>query len=77
MESPINTNVYSIVQLKCFAEGEELSWREIKKELNNNDNINEIAIFGISNKLYKEIINYLEEEGRKYIIYNRSRIVLR
>jgi len=71
----IYTKVYPISQLKCIIDGEELSWREVKKQLNNNK-YNEIKIFSISNKLYKEIINYLNEEGIKYTIYGRSRIVL-
>lgn len=75
MADDIYQNVYTITQLNCFADGEELSWREVKKVLNN-EHIDEIKIFGISNKLYKEIINYLNEEGIKYIIYGRSRIVL-
>lgn len=71
----IYTNVYNISQLNCFVDGEELSWRDIKKTLNN-EKVNEIKIFGISNKLYKEILNYLNEENIKYTIYGRSRIVL-
>lgn len=75
MAEDIYTNVYTISQLNCFVDGEELSWREVKKALNN-EKINEIKIFGISNKLYKEIINYLNEEGIKYTLYGKSRIVL-
>jgi len=75
MAEDIYTNVYTINQLNCFVDGEELSWREVKKVLNN-EKINEIKIFGISNKLYKEIINYLNEEGIKYTLYGKSRIVL-
>lgn len=71
----IYTNVYTITQLNCFVDGEELSWRDIKKTLNS-EKVNEIKIFGISNKLYKEILNYLNEENIKYTIYGRSRIVL-
>ena len=71
----IYTNVYNIAQLNCFVDGEELSWRDIKKNLNN-ETVNEIKIFVISNKLYKEILNYLNEENIKYTIYGRSRIVL-
>jgi len=71
----IYTNVYSIVQLNCFADGEELSWRDVKKTLNN-EHIDEIKIFGISNKLYREIIEYLKEEEINYTLYGRSRIVL-
>ena len=74
-QTNIYNNVYTIKQLNCFSEGEELNWRDIKKVLNN-EKINEIKIFGISNKLYKEIITYLNEEGIKYTIYGRSRIVL-
>lgn len=65
-----------IVQLNCIIDGEELSWREIKKALNNDNTIQEIKTFGISNKLYREIINYLKDEGIKYIEYGKSRIVL-
>jgi len=74
-QNKLNQNVYTITQLNCFVDGEEVSWREVKKTLNN-EHIDEIKIFGISNKLYKEIINYLNEEGIKYITYGRSRIVL-
>lgn len=71
----IYTNVYTINQLNCFVDGEELSWRDVKKTLNN-EKINEIKIFGISNKLYKEILTYLKEEEIDYTLYGRSRIVL-
>ena len=74
-QNDIYTNVYTISQLPCIVDGEELTWRDIKKALNN-EKVNEIKIFGISNKLYKEIINYLNEEGIKYTIYGRSRITL-
>lgn len=74
-QSDIYVNVYNIVQLNCIVDGEELSWRDVKKTLNN-EKIDEIKIFGISNKLYKEIINYLNEENIKYTIYGRSRITL-
>lgn len=74
-QSDIYVNVYTISQLSCIVDGEELSWRDVKKTLNN-EKINEIKIFGISNKLYKEIINYLQEEGINYTVYGRSRIVL-
>ena len=71
----IYTNVYTINQLNCFVDGEELSWRDVKKTLNN-EKIDEIKIFGISNKLYKEILAYLKEEDIDYTLYGRSRIVL-
>ena len=71
----IYVNVKTIIQLKCIIDGEELSWRDIKKTLNHEE-IDEINIFGISNKLYKEILSYLKEENIKHIIYERSRIVL-
>ena len=71
----IYTNVCTISQLNCFVDGEELSWRDVKKTLNN-EKINEIKIFGISNKLYKEILTYLKEEEIDYTLYGRSRIVL-
>ena len=74
-QSDIYVNIYTISQLPCIVDGEELSWRDVKKTLNN-EKINEIKIFGISNKLYKEIINYLQEEGINYTVYGRSRIVL-
>ena len=74
-QNDIYTNVYSIIQLNCFVDGEELSWRDVKKTLNN-EHIDEIKIFGISNKLYKEIIAYLNEEEINHTIYGRSRIVL-
>lgn len=72
----IYVNVYPILQLNCIVDGVELSWRDIKKALNNTEGIQEIKIFGISNKLYKEIINYLKEENIKYVVYERSRIGL-
>lgn len=71
----IYVNVKTIVQLKCVIDGEELSWRDIKKVLNH-EKIDEINIFGISNKLYKEITSYLKEEDIKHVIYGRSRIAL-
>lgn len=71
----IYTNVYTVVQLNCFVDGEELSWRDVKKTLNN-EKIDEIKIFGISNKLYKEILAYLKEEEIDYTLYGRSRVVL-
>lgn len=71
----IYTNVYTVVQLNCFVDGEELSWRDVKKTLNN-EKIDEIKIFGISNKLYKEILAYLKEEEINYTLYGRSRLVL-
>lgn len=75
-KNDIYNNVYTIHQLNCIIDGEELSWREVKKALHNNEDINEIKIFSISNKLYKEIIAYLKEEDIKYTIYGRSRIVI-
>lgn len=74
-QNDLNVNVYRVTQLNCIVDGEELSWREVKKAINN-EKINEIKIFGISNKLYKEIIRYLNEEDYHYTIYERARIVL-
>lgn len=74
-QNDIYLNVYTKVQLNCIINGEEVSWRDVKKTLNN-EKIDEIKIFGISNKLYKEIVNYLNEEEIKYTIYGRSRITL-
>ena len=71
----IYNNVYTIKQLKCIKDGEELRIRDIKKAIQAN-NFDEIYIFGISNKLYKELLSYLNEEGLNYKLYGRSRIVL-
>ena len=73
--SNLNIKTYTKIVLNCFVDGQELSWRDVKKTLNN-EKIDEIKIFGISNKLYKEIINYLKEEEIKHTIYGRSRITL-
>lgn len=51
----IYVNVKTIIQLKCIIDGEELSWRDIKKTLNHEE-IDEINIFGISNKLLAIIV---------------------
>lgn len=71
----METGIYKIKQLRCISNGEELSWREVKKEIQSGD-YNEIYIFSISNKLYKEIISFLDEKQIKYQLYGRSRIVL-
>lgn len=73
--SNLNVKTYTKIVLNCFVDGQELSWRDVKKTLNN-EKIDEIKIFGISNKLYREIINYLKEEEIKHTIYGRSRITL-
>ena len=64
--SNLNVKTYTKIVLNCFVDGQELSWRDVKKTLNN-EKIDEIKIFGISNKLYREIINYLKEEEIKQI----------
>lgn len=71
----INTGIYQIKQLRCFQDGEELKFKDIKKAIKTGD-YNEIYIFSISNKLYKDIINFLTENEIKYQLYGRSRIVL-
>ena len=71
----IYNNVYTIKQLRCIKDGEELKIRDIKKAIKTAD-FDEIYIFGISNKLYKELLSYLNEEGLNYKLYGRSRIVL-
>ena len=73
--SNLNVKTYTKIVLNCFVDGQELNWRDVKKTLNN-EKIDEIKIFGVSNKLYKEIINYLKEEEIKHTIYGRSRITL-
>lgn len=73
--SNLDVKIYTKVVLNCFVDGQELSWRDVKKTLNN-EKIDEIKIFGISNKLYREIISYLKEEEIKHTIYGRSRITL-
>lgn len=71
----IYNNVYTIKQLKCIKDGEELKIKDIKKAIAVGG-FDEIYIFGISNKLYKELLSYLNEEGLNYKLYGRSRIVL-
>lgn len=71
----IFNKVYQIRQLRCIRDGEEVSFRDIKNSIKNKE-IDELFIFSISNRLYKQIINYLEESNIKYQIYGRSRIVL-
>lgn len=71
----IYNNVYTIKQLKCIKDGEELKIKDIKKAIKTSE-FDEIYIFGISNKLYKELLSYLNEEGLNYKLYGRSRIVL-
>ena len=73
--SHLDVKTYTKIVLNCFVDGQELSWRDVKKTLNN-EKIDEIKIFGISNKLYREIINYLKEAEIKHTIYGRSRITL-
>lgn len=71
----IYNKVYTIRQLRCIKDGEELRIKDIKKAIEAGD-FDEIYIFGISNKLYKEILSYLNENGLNYHLYGRSRIVL-
>ena len=71
----INTNVYSIRQLRCIQDGSEIKLREIKKAIEHQE-IDELWIFSISNKLYREITSYLKENEIKHIIYGRSRITI-
>lgn len=72
---PQYTNLYTIKQIRCFVDGHEIKIKDIKKMVFAGD-VDEIYIFGISNKLYKEIISFLKEEQIKYTEYYRSRIVL-
>lgn len=71
----INTNVYTIRQLRCIQDGSEIKIKEIKKAIENQE-VDELWIFSISNKLYKEIISYLKENEIKHIVYGRSRITI-
>lgn len=71
----IYNKVYTIRQFRCIHDGEEVKMKDIKKAIQSNE-FDEIYIFGISNKLYKEIMVYLNENGMNYHLYGRSRIVL-
>ena len=74
-ENNVFNNIYSIKQLLCINDSVELKFKNIKKSIQSKE-INELWIFSISNKLYKEIINYLKESEIKHYVYGRSRIVL-
>lgn len=71
----IDTNVYTIRQLRCIQDGSEIKIKDIKRAIENQE-IDELWIFSISNKLYKEIISYLKENDIKHIVYGRSRITI-
>ena len=72
----ITGNTYNIRQLRCIKDGSEIKIKEIKQFIENKE-IDELWIFSISNKLYKEIIEYLKENGINHTVYGRSRIVIR
>ena len=71
----ITGNTYSIRQLRCIKDGSEIKIKEIKQFIENKE-IDELWIFSISNKLYKEIIEYLKENDINHTVYGRSRIVI-
>ena len=79
IETPIQKQeepkTYTIRQLRCIRDGSEIKMKEIKKAIENQE-IDELWIFSISNKLYKEIMTYLKENEVKHILYGRSRIVI-
>lgn len=74
-DTPVNINVdvYSIRQLRCVVDGSEVKLKEIRKAIENEE-VDELWIFGISNKLHREILAYLKDNQIKHVIYGRSRI---
>jgi hypothetical protein len=74
VEQP-KAEIYTIRKLNCIVDGVEQKFKKIKSILEE-ESINEIQIFGISNKLYKELTEYLKQTDRKHVIYGRSRIGL-
>jgi hypothetical protein len=74
VEQP-KAEIYTIRKLNCIVDGVEQKFKKIKSILEE-ETINEIQIFGISNKLYKELTEYLKQTDRKHVIYGRSRIGL-
>ena len=74
-ENNVFNNVYAIRQLRCINDGVEIKIKDIKKSIQNKE-IDELWIFSISNKLYREIVSYLKESEIKHYIYGRSRIVI-
>ena len=76
-DTPININVgvHTIHQLRCVIDGSEVKLKEIKKAIENKE-IDELWIFGISNKLYIEILTYLKDNQVKHVVYGRSRITI-
>lgn len=74
IEQP-KAEIYTIRKLNCIVDGVEQKFKKIKSILEE-ETINEIQIFGISNKLYKELTEYLKQTNRKHVIYGRSRIGL-
>jgi len=57
-------------------DGKELSIAKIKDYFENEE-YDEIRLFGISDKLYNSLIEYLNEIGLKYTIDGRSRIQIK
>ncbi len=74
VEQP-KAQIYTIRKLNCIVDGVEQKFKKIKSILEE-ENIDEIQIFGISNKLYKELIEYLKQSNRKHVVYGKSRIGL-
>ena len=76
----IFNKIYTIYQIKCFtSDGNEIKIKQLKKILLEKNEYSrlEINIFGISNRLYKEILTLLNEMNIKYTIYERSLIKLK
>lgn len=71
----MNDKPYNIRQLRCIKNGLEIKFKDIKHTIDNEE-VDELWIFSISNKLYKEIMTYLKDNKIKHILYGRSRIVI-
>lgn len=76
IEKPLQPGLTRIVCLRTRdTEGNELSFRDVKESIDEGI-ISEINIFTASNRLVKQITNYLIEQDIKHYVYGHSRIVL-
>lgn len=71
----ITTEIHTIRQIRCIVDNTEIKIKEIRKAIENQE-VDELWIFSISNKLYKEITTYLKENSIKHHVYGRSRITI-
>lgn len=76
VEKPLQPGLTRIVCLHIRdIEGNELSFKDVKESIDEGI-ISEINIFTASNRLIKQITNYLTEQDIKYYVHGHSRIVL-